>query len=114
MGYSMGRPYRVLSAVPAGLARILDRGLALAGILQRDSHGWTVEVHALGHTFGTLLSKGNVAPRTAQAAMRHSSLDLTMNVYTDPQLLDVAGALERLPELAVYGSSCLGATSRSA
>ena len=33
--------------------------------------------------------------------MRHSSLDLTMNVYTDPQLLDVAGALERLPELAV-------------
>jgi hypothetical protein len=24
-----------------------------------------------------------------------------MNVYTDPQLLDVAGALERLPELDV-------------
>jgi integrase len=87
--------------VPAGLVRILDRDLALASIPKRDSRGWTVDVHALRHTFGTLLSKGNVAPRTAQAAMRHSSLDLTMNVYTDPQLLDVAGALERLPELGV-------------
>lgn len=39
------------------------------------------------------------ALRTAQAAMRHSSLDLTMNVYTDPELLDVAGTMEALPDL---------------
>ncbi len=58
-------------------------------------------MHPLSHTFGTHLSKNGVAPRTAQAAMRHSSLDLTMNVYTDPSLLDVAGALEALPELAL-------------
>ena len=50
------------------------------------------------HTFGTHLSKSGVAPRTAQAAMRHSSLDLTMNVYTDPTLLDVAGVLAARPE----------------
>jgi hypothetical protein len=35
--------------------------------------------------------------------MRHSSLNLTMNVYTDPTLLDVAGALEALPELGLTG-----------
>ena len=29
--------------------------------------------------------------------MRHSTIDLTMNVYTDPRLLDVAGAIESLP-----------------
>ena len=46
------------------------------------------------HTFGTLLSKGGVTPRTAQAAMRHSDVNLTMNTYTDPKLLDVAGAME--------------------
>ena len=46
--------------------------------------------------------------------MRHSSPGLTMNVYTDPQLLDVAGALERLPELEVRGSGRLKATSKSA
>ena len=33
--------------------------------------------------------------------MRHSTIDLTMNVYTDPRLLDVAGGLEALPGLAV-------------
>jgi hypothetical protein len=33
--------------------------------------------------------------------MRHSSIDLTMNVYTDPTLLDVAGAVEVLPALSM-------------
>jgi hypothetical protein len=36
--------------------------------------------------------------------LRHSSLDLTMNVYTDPTLLDVAGAIEALPELVLEGA----------
>jgi hypothetical protein len=39
------------------------------------------------------------ARRTAQAAMRHSTIDLTMNVYTDPKLLDVVGAMDSLPAL---------------
>ena len=41
--------------------------------------------------------------------MRHSSLDLTMNVYTDPTLLDVAGAMEVLPELSPMGEAEAGA-----
>ncbi len=85
--------------VPKGLIRILDRDLKLAGIPKRDERGRTIDVHALRHTFGTHLSKGNVMPRTAQAAMRHSTIDLTMNVYTDPKLLDVHGALDALPAL---------------
>ena len=97
--------------VPKGLVRILDRDLVAAGIAKRvkvngkwridkrDGRGRTIDVHALRHSFGTLLSKGGVPPRTAQAAMRHSSVDLTMNVYTDPALLDVHGALETLPGL---------------
>jgi hypothetical protein len=48
---------------------------------------------------GTHLSKGGVSLRTAQAAMRHSKPDLTANVYTDPKLLDVAGAMNALPSL---------------
>ena len=92
-------PDTSIFTVPAGLVRILDRDLRLAGIPKRDERGRTVDVHALRHTFGTLLSKGGVAPRTAQAAMRHSTIDLTMNVYTDPKLLDVAGAVESLPSL---------------
>ncbi|MGO9109108.1 MAG: tyrosine-type recombinase/integrase, partial [Thermoguttaceae bacterium] len=88
-----------LFAVPSGLVRILEYDLRLAGIPKVDERGRSVDVHALRHTFGTLLSKAGVAPRTAQAAMRHSKIDLTMNVYTDPKLLDVAGAIEALPAL---------------
>ena len=56
-------------------------------------------MHALRTTFGTLLSRGGVPLRTAQAAMRHSDPKLTANVYTDPKLLDVHGALDALPSL---------------
>jgi len=87
--------------VPSGLLRILDRDLKFAGIPKRDGCGWTVDIHGLRHTFGTHLSKAGVTPRVAQAAMRHSSIDLTMNVYTDPRLLDVHGALESLPTLSL-------------
>jgi len=92
-----------LFEVPAGLLKILDRDLAAAGIAKRDDRDRTVDVHAMRHTFGTHLSAGGVAPRTAQAAMRHGSLDMTMNIYTDPRLLDVAGALDALPSLPLGG-----------
>ena len=87
--------------VPAGLLRIFNRDLEAAGIAKRDERGRTLDVHALRTTFGTLLSKGGVAPRTAQAAMRHSDIRLTMGVYTDPKLLDIRGALDALPTLAL-------------
>jgi integrase len=85
--------------VPRWLYKILNRDLRLAGIPKRDERGRTLDVHALRTTFGTLLSKGGVAPRTAQAAMRHSDIRLTMGVYTDPKLLDVGAALDVLPAL---------------
>ncbi len=103
---SQGRPIPArlpmdmpLFTVPTGLLRILNRDLKAAGIPKIDERGRTLDVHALRTTFGTLLSKGGVAPRTAQAAMRHASLDMTMQVYTDPKLLDVRGALDSLPTL---------------
>ena len=97
-----GKPMesRPLFNVPDGLIRILDRDLATAGIAKTDERGRSLDVHALRTTFGTMLSQAGVSPRTAQAAMRHSRIDLTMNVYTDPKLLDVAGAVESLPSLS--------------
>ena len=94
--------------MPHKLCKILNRDLRLAGIPKRDDRGRTLDVHALRHTFGTLLSKGGVAPRTAQAAMRHSKIDLTMNVYTDPKLLDVRGALDALPALPLQADQAEG------
>ncbi len=88
-----------LLRVPSGLARILDRDLEAAGIPKRDERNRVVDVHALRHTFGTHLCAAGVPLRTAQAAMRHSKPELTANVYTDPKLLDVAGAIAALPAL---------------
>ncbi len=85
--------------VPAGLLRIMNRDLAAAGIPKKDAEGYVVHVHALRHSFGTHLSLAGVAPRVAQAAMRHSNISLTMNTYTDPRLLDTAAAVEALPDL---------------
>ena len=85
--------------VPRDLFKILDRDLRMAGIPKKDGRGRSIDVHALRHSFGTLLSRAGVGPRTAQAAMRHSTIDLTMNTYTNPRLLDVHGAIDALPVL---------------
>jgi integrase len=102
-------PNTPLFGVPAGLVRILDRDLKAAGIPKRDDRGRTVDVHAMRTTFGTFLSKTGTAPRTAQAAMRHSDIKLTMGVYTDPRLLDVRGAVEKLPALPLPSGACTAA-----
>jgi integrase len=113
-------PDTPLFDVPSRLVKILDRDLVAAGIARRlqvsgkwvidkrDNRGRSLDVHALRTTCGTLLSKGGVAPRTAQAAMRHSDIKLTMGVYTDPKLLDVRGALGTLPLLPLGGGQAEG------
>jgi integrase len=94
-------PAERLFRVPDKLVRILDRDLKAAGIAKKDERGRSLDVHAFRHTFGTWLSKGGVSLRTAQAAMRHADPGLTANVYTDPKLLDVEGALTALPALEI-------------
>jgi len=88
-----------LFRVPSGLSRILDRDLVAAGIPKRDERNRVVDVHALRVTFGTHLCAAGIPLRTAQAAMRHSKPELTANIYTDPKLLDIAGAMNALPSL---------------
>jgi len=96
-------PETPIFKVSTKLYASLNLDLKLAGIAKRDDRGRVLDVHALRTTFGTLLSKGGVNPRTAQSAMRHSTIDLTMNVYTDPRLLDVHGAVDVLPALPLSG-----------
>lgn len=79
--------------------KVLNRDLKAAGIPKVDERGRTVDVHAMRTTFATMHSKGKVSPKVAQLAMRHSDIRLTMEIYTDPKLLDVAGSLNSLPAL---------------
>jgi integrase len=71
--------------------------LEAAGIPFRDGDGYRADVHALRHTYGTLLSVSGASPRETMELMRHTDLRLTMRVYTDPRAFNLAGAVERLP-----------------
>ena len=62
-----------------------------------DAAGRFADFHSLRHTFISNLAKAGVHPKNAQALARHSSIELTMNVYTHTVLTDLANDLERLP-----------------
>ena len=103
---------KVFSAVPT-----MDEHkgyLAAARIAYEDAEGRRADVHALRHTYGTLLSKSGVSPREAMELMRHTDLRLTMKVYTDPRIFDLQGAVEKLPIPAVKAPDAIAATGTDA
>ena len=73
--------------------------LKVAGIPYVDDQGRFANMHALRHSYGTLLSKAGVNPREAMELMRHTDMRLTMKVYTDPRIFNLAAAVEKLPSL---------------
>jgi integrase len=73
--------------------------LERAGIPDRDAAGKRVCFHSLRVTFGTWLAQAGTVPRTHMELMRHTDMKLTMTYYTDPRLLDTAGAVADLPDL---------------
>lgn len=80
--------------------RVFDADCQAAGIAKTDARGGVVDIHALRTTFCTHLAVAGVHPRVAQQAMRHSRMELTNRFYTDPVLLDVAGAVNSLPSFS--------------
>ncbi len=82
------------------LSRMLAADLADAGIARIDEAGRVVDFHALRHTYITHLARAGVHPRLAQQLARHSTIELTMQVYTHLGLLDEAAAVEKLPRLS--------------
>jgi integrase len=65
----------------------------------KDGGGRYADFHALRHTFITNLVKSGVSPKAAQSLARHSTIDLTMNVYTSLTVNDQASALASLPPI---------------
>jgi hypothetical protein len=49
--------------------------------------------------FISLLAARGVHPKVAQVRARHGSITLTMDDYRYLDVLDIAGALDKLPEL---------------
>lgn len=80
--------------VPRDVGKRFDADCKRAGVPKRDARGRTVDVHSLRHTFISNLQVAGVSPRIAMQLARHSRIELTMSVYTDPALLPTAAALE--------------------
>lgn len=71
------------------------RCLKRAGIAQADDRGRRVDIHALRHTYGTMMA-GRTDPRTLQRLMRHSDVTTTLRYYVHDDDERARGAVEGL------------------
>jgi len=83
--------------LPGKMIKVFDRDLKAAGIPKHDHRGRVADVHSLRVTFISGLAAAGVPLATAQVLARHSDPRLTSNVYTDPAMLDLRGAVEAIP-----------------
>jgi integrase len=99
-GYMAGRPRK--SPLWPGTwairaAAMLRMDLTAAGIPYEDEDGRVFDFHAVRGQFISMLAANGVHPKVAQILARHSTITLTMDYYTHLDVLDVAGALDKLP-----------------
>ena len=71
----------------------------LSDFLAYHADAGTVDFHSLRHSYISSLARSGVHPKTAQVLARHSTIGLTMDLYTHVRLHDQAAALEALPSL---------------
>ena len=65
----------------------------------KDTRGKVCDFHSLRVTFITRLARAGVTPVVAKTLARHSTITLTMDVYTDIAECDERAALAMLPPL---------------
>ncbi len=70
-----------------------------AGIPYEDEIGRVFDFHALRGQCATLLARRGVHPKIAQSILRHSDINLTMNVYTRTDHAQKASAVTGLSAL---------------
>ena len=82
-------------------AAMVKADLETAGVKYKDKSDRYADFHSLRHTFISNLARAGVHPKNAQALARHSTIDLTMNVYTHTVITDLARDVESLPAVPV-------------
>lgn len=87
-------------AVPERTADMLKADLIEADI-PYEQDGQVFDFHSLRHETGTLLAASGTHPKVAQSILRHSSIDLTLSVYSHTLIGQETQAVESLPDLSV-------------
>jgi integrase len=80
----------------SSLLKAFNRDLEFAGIKKTDDVGRVVHLHALRHSFTSLLARQGVHPHVLQSLARHSRVDTTMGFYTHILRGDDVSAIKSL------------------
>ncbi len=86
------------------VVKMLRADLEAAGIAYVDESGRYADFHSLRHTTASLLASANVHPKTAQAILRHSKVDMTLSRYSHVYAGQVSQAVKTLPDLSAPSS----------
>lgn len=95
---------RAFKRMPWNTASMLQDDLEEAGIPYRDEQNRVFDFHALRGQCGSLLARAGVHPRTAQTILRHSDVNLTMNIYSHILRGAESQAVAALPDLSIGGN----------
>jgi integrase len=77
--------------------KMVRKDCEAAGVRYRDRSGRQIDFHALRKTYISNLALAGNSPRVVQEMARHSSIDLTMNVYAEVRNAPVEAAAATLP-----------------
>jgi len=100
--FNMPSEYRTASMIRADLTD--------AGIGGQDNDDGVLDFHSLRHTTASLLAAAGVNPKTAQAIMRHSDINLTMSRYSHVFRGAESDAVESMPDFSSKGRQRQAAT----
>jgi integrase len=100
-----GGPSNPILFVPSSLSRCLDQDLKRAGISKVTVLG-KLDFHALRTTYVNLVLESGVSPKEAQALARHSSPNLTFNVYGRTSASRLSEAVEGIAERVLQKREC--------
>ena len=91
--------------VPSHMARSLDLDLEAAGIDKVTPAG-TVDFHALRATYTTLVIERGANEKEAQTLARHSTPNLTLNVYARTREARLGELADMVGERLGFGAEC--------
>ena len=92
------------------MADMVRADLEDAGIDWQDNGDGVLDFHSLRYSTASLLAASGVNPKTAQAIMRHSDINLTMSRYTHVFRGAESEAVESLPDFSSQGRQRQAAT----
>jgi integrase len=99
--YPEAEPTDRIVSIPksnSSFLKVLNRDLGLAGIAKTDEQGRVIHLHALRHSFVSLLASKGVHPHVLKALARHSRVETTMGFYTHMLRGDDVSAIESLSQ----------------